>query len=86
MINACDPMQNPGQTRIFYIAGQTRLTWAKRDPVDPDNPDDLTWLQCWYVCMHVCICTYVCMYVCIYVCIYVCMYVCMYVCIKNRSG
>ena len=35
IINACDPMQNPGQTRIFYKAGQTR---AKRDPVDPDDP------------------------------------------------
>ena len=26
IINAHDPMQNPGQTRIFYKAGQTQLT------------------------------------------------------------
>ena len=42
IINACDPMQNLGQTRIFYKAGQT---WAKRDPVDPGDPDDPTRLQ-----------------------------------------
>ena len=42
IINARDPMQNPGQTRIFYKAGQTRLTWAKRDPVDPYDLDDPT--------------------------------------------
>ena len=35
IINACDPMQNPDQTQIFYKAGQTRLTRAKRDLVDP---------------------------------------------------
>ena len=29
-----DPMQNPGQTRIFYKAGQTRMTQQKRDPDD----------------------------------------------------
>ena len=29
---------NPGQTRIFYKAGQTRLTRTKRDPDDPDDP------------------------------------------------
>ena len=44
--NACDPIPNPGQTRIFYKAGRTRLTRAKCDPVDPDDPDDPTWLQC----------------------------------------
>ena len=27
VINKHDPMQNPGQTRIFYNTGQTRLTW-----------------------------------------------------------
>ena len=32
---AHDPMQNPGQTQIFYKAGQTRMTQQKRDPVDP---------------------------------------------------
>ena len=32
---ARDPMQNPGQTRIFYKAGQTRMTRQKRDPDDP---------------------------------------------------
>ena len=35
IINACDPIQNRGQTRIFYKAGQTRLTRAKRYPDDP---------------------------------------------------
>ena len=39
-------MQNPGQTWILYKAGQTWLTQAKRDPVDPDNLDDPTRLQC----------------------------------------
>ena len=32
---ARDPMQNPGQTRIFYKAGQTRMTRQKCDPDDP---------------------------------------------------
>ena len=36
---ARDPMQNPGQTRIFYKADQTRMTRQKRDPDDP------TWFQ-----------------------------------------
>ena len=45
IINARDPMQNPGQTQIFYIVGQTRLTQTKRDPVDLDNPDDPTRFQ-----------------------------------------
>jgi len=27
--NACDPMQNPGQTQIFYKAGQTQMTHKK---------------------------------------------------------
>jgi len=27
--NARDPMQNPGQTRIFYKVGQTRMTRKK---------------------------------------------------------
>jgi len=40
--NARDPMQNPGQNRIFYKAGQTRMTRKKSDPDDPDNPDDPT--------------------------------------------
>ena len=35
-------MQNLGQTRIFYKAGQT---WAKSDLVDLDDLDDLTRLQ-----------------------------------------
>ena len=35
-------MQNPGQTWIFYKAGQTRLTQTKRDPDDLDYPDDPT--------------------------------------------
>ena len=43
IINAHDPMQDPGQTRILYKPGQIRLTLAKCDPVDPDDPDDLTW-------------------------------------------
>ena len=38
-------MPNPSQTRIFYKAGQTRLTRAKCDPVNLDDPDDLTRLQ-----------------------------------------
>ena len=38
-------MQNLGQTWIFYKAGQTWLTQAKRDPVDLDDPDDQTRLQ-----------------------------------------
>ena len=42
IINACDPIENPGQTQIFYKLGQTHLTRTKRDPVDPDNLDDLT--------------------------------------------
>ena len=42
IINARDPMQNPGQIRIIYKPGQTRLTRTKCDPVDPD---DLTRFQ-----------------------------------------
>ena len=38
-------MPNLSQTQIFYKAGQTRLTRAKCDPVDSDDPDDLTRLQ-----------------------------------------
>ena len=38
IINARDPTHNPGQTRVFYKPGQTRLTRTKRDLVDPDNP------------------------------------------------
>ena len=45
IINACDLMQDTGQTRIFYKPGQTRLTWTKCDPVDPDNADDPTQFQ-----------------------------------------
>ena len=48
IINTCDPMQNPGQTWIFYKPDQTRLTRTKRDPVDPDNLDDPTRFQPWY--------------------------------------
>ena len=46
-INVRDPMQNPGQTQIFYKVGQTQLTWAKSDPVDPDYLNDPTRFQCW---------------------------------------
>ena len=46
IINIHDPMQNLGQTRIFYKVGQIRLTQEKSDPVDPNDPDDLTRLQC----------------------------------------
>ena len=35
IINPRDPMQNPGQTRIFYKPGQTRMTQTKCDPDDP---------------------------------------------------
>ena len=49
IINTCDPMQNPGQTWIFYKAGQTWLTQAKRDLVDSDDPDNPTQLQHWYI-------------------------------------
>ena len=31
IINARDPMQNPGQTRIFHKPGQTCFTWTKCD-------------------------------------------------------
>ena len=66
IINLSDPIQNPGQTWIFYKAGQTRLTWAKRNPFDPDDPDDPTRLQCWLqlsyymprIIMHACLLTY----------------------------
>ena len=40
IINAHDPVQNLGQTRIFYKLGQTHLTQTTRDPVDLDNWDD----------------------------------------------
>ena len=40
-INVRDPMQNPGQTQIFYKAGQTRLIQKKCDPFDPDDPTQL---------------------------------------------
>ena len=40
-------MQNPGQTWIFYKAGQTCLTRTKRDPDDLDYQDDPTWFQPW---------------------------------------
>ena len=42
---ACDPMQNPGQNRIFYKVGQTQMTRQKRDPNDSDDP---TWFQPWH--------------------------------------
>ena len=45
IITACDSIQNPGQTWIFYNLGQTRLTRAKLNPVDPDNSDDPTQFQ-----------------------------------------
>ena len=35
-------MQNPGQIRVFYKAGQTQLTQTKHDLGDPD---DLTQFQ-----------------------------------------
>ena len=40
-------MQNLGQIQIFYKVGQTRMTQTKRDPIDPDNQDDLTRFQPW---------------------------------------
>ena len=43
--NKQNPMQNPGQTRIFYKLGRTRLTRTK---LDPDNSDDLTRFQPWW--------------------------------------
>ena len=46
IINARDPMKNPGQTQMFYKVGQTRLTQAKCDQVNPDDPGDPIWLQC----------------------------------------
>ena len=46
IINTRDPMQNPGQTRIFYKPGQTHLTRTKRDPVDPAHPSQF---QPWFV-------------------------------------
>ena len=42
-------MQNLGQTWIFYKAGETWLTQAKHDPVDPDDLDDSTQLQHWSI-------------------------------------
>ena len=45
IINAHDPMQNPGQTQIFYKLGKTHWTRTEHDPVDPDNPDDPTRFQ-----------------------------------------
>ena len=35
IINARDPMQYLGQTRIIYKPGQTRLIWTKCDPENP---------------------------------------------------
>ena len=49
IINTCNPMQNPGQTQIFYKVGQIQLTRAKCDPVDPDDSDDPNQLQCWFI-------------------------------------
>ena len=51
IITACDSIQNPGQTWIFYNLGQTRLTQAKLNLVDPItqmtrpsfNPDRDLW-------------------------------------------
>ena len=37
---------NPGQTRIIFKPGLTRMTRTKRDPVDPDDP---TRFQRWCV-------------------------------------
>jgi len=36
--NARDPMQNLGQTWIFYKAGQTWMIHKKSDPGDLDDP------------------------------------------------
>ena len=47
IINACDTMQNLGQTQIFYKLGQSCLTQTKCDLVDPDK---LAWFQPWYEC------------------------------------
>ena len=38
IINACDLMQNLGQTRVFYKPGQTRLTHDLVGLVDLDDP------------------------------------------------
>ena len=38
IINTRDPMQNPGQTWIFYKVGHTQFIRVKRDPVDLDDP------------------------------------------------
>ena len=35
IINAHDPIQNPGQTWIFYKAGQTQLTWMTQPGFNP---------------------------------------------------
>ena len=67
-------MQNPGQTHIFYKAGQTHLSRTKGDPDDPNNPDELADLASALVCMYICI---------IYVRIYgfICMHACVHACI-----
>ena len=48
IINACNPMQNLGQTRIFLKVDQTYFTWKK---CDPDYPDDPIWFhpRCKYI-------------------------------------
>ena len=57
IINACDPMQNLDQTQIFYKAGQTWLTQAKRDLVDLDDPTQLQrWCECTTQARHVYTC------------------------------
>ena len=37
IINASNPVQNLGQTQMFYKLGQTRLTQTKRDTNNPSQ-------------------------------------------------
>ena len=46
IINICDPMQNPGQTQIFYTLGQTYSSWTKLDL------DDLNQFQTWFMWVY----------------------------------
>ena len=50
IINACDLMQNPGQTQIFHKPGQTRLTRTKCDPDDPTSFNRDTYVHT--LCIH----------------------------------
>ena len=46
-INACDPVQNQGQNKMFYKAGHTRLTRTKC------SPDNQTQFQSWPIPSHI---------------------------------